>query len=119
MGVSQWLSVVAILLGIAVIGIQFARQSFSQKIAPYRFNERGISTIAFGLLYFLVYAIVRTPVLTFLGVGQDYIASDGVQLEKALVIATLGWCGWLTHNFVRDNDVALASKSPWLVISKR
>lgn len=119
MGISQWLSVIAILLGIAVLGIQFGRQSLTQKIACYRFNERGISTIAFGLLYFLVYAIVRTPVLSMLGVGEDYLTGDGVLLEMALVIATLGWSGWITHNFVRDNDVALASRSPWLIISKR
>lgn len=119
MQISQWLSVIAILLGVAVIAIQFARQSFTQKIRAWRFNERGISTIAFGLLYFLVYAILRTPVLSMLGVPNDYIASNSIELELAIVIATLGWCGWLTHNFVRENDVALTNSSPWFVISKR
>lgn len=119
MGISQWLSVIAILLGIAVIGIQFGRQSFTQKIAPYRFNERGISTISFGLLYFLVYAMVRAPVLGFFGVSADYLSSDNIQLEMAVVIAILGWCGFVTHNFVRENDVALIQTSPWFVVSKR
>lgn len=119
MDIPQWLMLTSILLAIAVIGIQFGRQSFTQKITPYRFNERGISTIAFGLLYFLVYAIARTPVLAFLGVGNDYIASDAIQIELALVVATLGWCGWLTHNFVRENDVSISNKLPWLVATKR
>jgi len=119
MGISQWLSVIAILLGVAVIAIQFARQSFTQKIAAWRFNERGISTIAFGLLYFLVYAMLRTPVLSAFGVPDDYIASNAIQVELALVVATLGWCGWLTHNFVRENDVAVTNKLPWLVSTKR
>ncbi len=119
MGIPQWLTLLSVLLAVAVIGIQFGRQSFTQKIAPYRFNERGISTIAFGLLYFLVYAVVRTPVLAFFGVGDDYILSNAIQFELAFVVATLGWCGWLTHNFVRENDVAITNRLPWLVATKR
>ncbi len=119
MDIPQWLTLLSVLMAIAVIAIQFARQSFTQKIAPYRFNERGISTIAFGLLYFLVYAVARTPVLAFFGVGDDYLTGDGVLFEMAVVVATLGWCGWLTHNFVRENDVTVTNRLPWLVATKR
>ncbi len=119
MDIPQWLMLLSVLMAVAVIAIQFGRQSFTQKIAPYRFNERGISTIAFGLLYFLLYAVARTPVLAFFGVGDEYLTSDGVLLEMAVVVATLGWCGWLTHNFVRENDVTITNRLPWLVATKR
>lgn len=100
-----WASICIILLAVAVFGVTFGRNSFTTTVACYRFNERGISTIAFGYLYFIAYAVLRAPVLSALGVSAEYIASEDILLELALVIPFLGWLGWKSHCFIRENDV--------------
>ncbi len=105
MDLSLWAPFYCIITMIALLGVLFGRMSFTTKIAVYRFNERAISTIAIGLTFFIVYALLRATVLSALGVSDEYIASENILPELALVIALLGWSGWKAHCFIRSNNI--------------
>lgn len=61
--------------------------------------------MACGYTYFIAYALLRTSVLSALGVSAEYIASEDILPELALVIVLLGWAGWKSHSFIRENNV--------------
>lgn len=100
-----WASFWVILIAVAVLGVLFGRNSFNTTVWIYRFNERSISTIAIGYVYFIAYAFLRTSVLSALGVSAEYLASEDILLELALVIPFLVLLGWKSHCFIRENNV--------------